>query len=689
MSLVPKFVTAIFAPILNSVRRLHQEYLASEIKKQRMGEIVRVMKVAHAQELTELDVAQWPMKIEEQKQRIAAVAAGNLDAMIVDRRSWSYPYLPESLHRLNQPILKNTPSNLRRFSETPIPRAAINLITNQTLAKLWEVRVMQEHGTGEPTSEQKKRIDIATACLKQPNDADKCWRTFAKAVLEDIVIGDYGVIEPRITPNYKRPLKMWACDGSTIRTFADWTESTPDRPRWAQMTGLKGERGIVAFRDDELIYIKCNSRSNTPFGLGCLEVGFNSVNSFLGIQDMSGKAGSDQVHKTMLWWQASQLSANLSNVRRYLTNELEQQSKISLISGMPQPQVIDIKATTPEDLLLDWQKFLITIIAAAFNLSPQALNITENSNKAVGQVLSDADFFRGVVPIATSFAEQITLQVLHQQLGWRDLEFHIIGLEDPDPLTKKTIQQRDYMMNAITPDEIRKDAGKPPLAGGWGRLTQGQWQIIIAQAMAQARPSGSSGGGGYGGSMGSGGGFGSGAGSPSGTTGTTMGLPSSGGMGRGSIGAGAFSAEDVAQMTPEDIQYLQESGLLPADNSELGNQMEQEQPGILQTLTEQLRSFFEIEDQYKHDNQVEPEEITSKDQKEQKKRFADDQHVETYRESVVNDRGLARVPPRPNLDQTQPDYPLMRNAVSQKVKDNIAKRKGRYPRSGGERSDYR
>src|ERR1039458_7198750 len=109
MRIFPKFVTTIFAPILASVRKLHQEYLASEIKKQRMNEIVRVMKGAHAQELTELDVAQWPMKIEEQKQRIAAVAAGNLDAMIVDRRSWSYPYLPESLHRLNTPLLKNTP----------------------------------------------------------------------------------------------------------------------------------------------------------------------------------------------------------------------------------------------------------------------------------------------------------------------------------------------------------------------------------------------------------------------------------------------------------------------------------------------------------------------------------------------------------------------------------------------------
>ena len=111
--------------------------------------------------------------------------------------------------------------------------------------------------------------------------------------------------------------------------------------------------------------------------------------------------------------------------------------------------------------------------------------------------------------------------------------------------------------------------------------------------------------------------------------------------------------------------------------------MEQEQPGVLQQLTEQLRTFFDVEEQYKHDNLVEPEKVTAKDEKLQRKKFSDDQHVESWRESIVNDRGLARVPPRPNLDQTQPDYPLMRNAVSQRVKDSIAKRRGKYPRSLG------
>jgi hypothetical protein len=41
MRLVPKFVAGLFAWIAAFVRRLHREYLAAEVKRQRMKEIVK------------------------------------------------------------------------------------------------------------------------------------------------------------------------------------------------------------------------------------------------------------------------------------------------------------------------------------------------------------------------------------------------------------------------------------------------------------------------------------------------------------------------------------------------------------------------------------------------------------------------------------------------------------------------
>jgi len=579
-------------PILAAIRQFHRDLQARAARHFRTQEIVQVMSSRHMQELATTPGEQWGLTKQRQAKEIQAVRDGQFD--IVDRRTWQYPYLPEALHRLNQPILKNTPYNLRRFSETPIPRRGINLIKNATLQLDWVIEPVPElEDEGDPR-EREKRIRIATDCFRRPNNVDS-FRTFCEAVLEDTIIGGYGCIEPRMTPYYKRPFKMWPVDGSTIRIYADWTESTPDRPRFAQMTGLKGERGIVAFLADELVYLKDNCRSNTPFGLGKLEVAFNNINALLGVVDMSSKAGSDQVHKTFLWWEQPQNQAHVQTIRRHIQNELEGQAKVSLIAGMKKPEVIPVEAVSPEDLLLEWQEMLIRYVANALDLSPFNFGLEKDINRNTGLILSISDFRGAVVPMATRIQEALTREILHGFLGWKDLQFVFHGLDDPDALTKIQIQQRKYQSNAITPDEIRESDGQPPMPNGWGKLSFGQMQILIAEAAAKAR--GMSGGagasGGGGGSMGtpsSGLPGTGGAGAMSPTAGATAG--GSRGFQGSLIGNGEFSPDDITQMTPEEVQYFQEMGLLP-DTSDLSQQMDVAQPGILEQMNEELKEFFE------------------------------------------------------------------------------------------------
>jgi hypothetical protein len=319
----------------------------------------------------------------------------------------------------------------------------------------------------------------------------------------------------------------------------------------------------------------------------------------------------------------------MQTVRRYIQNELEGQSKISLIANMPKPEVIDIKAVNPDDLLLDWQEFQIKIIGAAFDISPISLNMTQDVNKAVGKVMSDQDFLSAVVPMAIRLSEAYTYEVLHRRLGWTDLEFVFLGLEDPDQLTKATIQQRKYQMNALVPDEIREDDGRPPLPGGWGKLSFGQMQMMI---MAAKPPTGAAAGGGYGGSTGMGTGIPGGGGGGSLGTGTGMG-----------IGGSAFTADDIADMSPEDIEWLQENNLLP-ETDELGQQMEQQSPGILQTLTQQLKQFFDVADEMDEEGEAHtrPAKVSKQDEKDQAQKFKKAEHKPTWQEKAINTRYSSR-----------------------------------------------
>lgn len=604
-----------------------------------------MLRLTHANELSGTPRNEWPLVKSHQAQEIQAVAAGQMD--IIDRRSWAFPYLPEALHRLNQPVLKSTPYNLRRFSETPIPRRAINLIKNALLMFEWAVEPEDDIDEQDPDVEQ--RVRIVTEGLKRPNNIDS-WREFAEAVIEDIICGGYGCIEHRVTPYYKRPVKMWAVDGSTIRIFLDWTESTPDRPRFAQMTGLKGERGIVTFLDSELVYIRDNVRTSTPFGMGNLEVAFTTINSFLGVQDMAGKAGSDQVHKTWLWWEQTMNPGHIQTVRRQIMNELEGQSKVSLMAGAKKPEALEITPVTPEDLLLDWQKFLIGIIANAFDLSPMALGETDKVNKATGQVMAETDFRSSVLPKAKRFEEAMTRHIIHGAYGWKDLRFRYIGLEDPDAITRTTIQQKQYMMNAITPDEVREAMNLPAIEGGWGRLTMGQAQILMLKAQAALGV-----GKGAGGGSSSGGGAGAG-------TGTGGGGASAMGMGGNGIGGSMFSAGDVADMDPSTIQLYQELGILPP-GAQLPQEMEQQEPGILQQLSSELQTFFEFLEQEDEASEIQPRLITRQDEAGQMEKFDEQSHVESLAEKTINRRGMFG----PGINQQYRKNP----------------ERGKYPRSGG------
>src|ERR1035437_2174826 len=94
-------------PILQAIKQFHRDLQVKAARHFRTQEIVRVMSSVHMQELAASPGEQWALVKQRQTKEIQAVRDGKFD--VVDRRTWQYPYLPEALHRLNQPIIKNTP----------------------------------------------------------------------------------------------------------------------------------------------------------------------------------------------------------------------------------------------------------------------------------------------------------------------------------------------------------------------------------------------------------------------------------------------------------------------------------------------------------------------------------------------------------------------------------------------------
>ena len=275
---------------------------------------------------------------------------------------------------------KPTPANLRKFAETPLVRRAINIIKDRVASMDWQVRLKRDY-TPDKVGYASRKLAILRRTLEEPNDSDS-FRTLIEQVIEDVLVGGFGAIEMDLTGVPEKPFELWPVDGATIQINPKW-DGSPNTPRYAQATGLAGNAGLVPLNDDELMYVRMNPRSYTPFGLGPLEVAFETVNTFLSAHRFAGKLASNSVVQYALWLNET-TPAQQERLIRWWQDEIEGTGRVPLISTEQKPEVLRFAQGTDADLRLNWQQFLIRMVANAFGLPPLLLGLEQGVNRADG-----------------------------------------------------------------------------------------------------------------------------------------------------------------------------------------------------------------------------------------------------------------------------------------------------------------
>ena len=394
------------------------------------------------------------------------------------RRTMALPSILTAYGPRADAMPKPTPINLRRFSETPVARRAINAIKDRIAGMRWRVQVkpgrtiisdFESHVSktarrgapgGAPVTAD--RIQILTETFEAPNPDDS-FRSLCEQVLEDVIVGGFGAIEVESTGDGQRPLAMWAVDGATIRMKTDW-DGLPGSVRYVQVTGKAGPEGMIELKDDELIYLRLNPRTFTPFGLGRLEVAFEAVNAFLGAHRYASKLASNSVVEYALWLQGM-APAQHERLIRWWQDEIEGTGRVPILSVENKPEVLRFGGGTDADLRLQWQEFLLRVIADAFDLPPQYLGIERDVNRSTAAEMTDQAFQQAIVPTARLFAEYLTRDAIAKKLGWNDLEFVFAELDTTDPLEEAQIQQILLQNGVLTVNEVRRMRGLPEIEG--------------------------------------------------------------------------------------------------------------------------------------------------------------------------------------------------------------------------------
>ncbi len=388
-----------------------------------------------------------------------SIFAGTASAKALGkRRTVPLPSILNTYGPRAQVMPRPTPMNLRRFSETPVARRAINTIKDHISGMRW--RVQSKPGAAE-SPDAVSRIRILSVNFAAPNPDDS-FRSLAEQVLEDVIVGGFGAIEIAATGEANHPLALWPVDGATINMRTDW-DGMRNSVRYEQVTSKAAQNANVLLTDDELIYMRLNPRTFTPFGLGRLEVAFESINAFLGAHRYAGRLASNSVVEYALWLQKTTPEQH-ERLIRWWQDEIEGTGRVPILSVENKPEVLRFGGGTDADLRLQWQEFLLRIIADAFDLPPQSLGLERDVNRSTATEMNDQAFRQAIVPTARLFAEYLTRDAICKKLGWDDLEFVFTDVDGPgDAMEETQIQQILIQSGVLTVNEVRQMRGLPPI----------------------------------------------------------------------------------------------------------------------------------------------------------------------------------------------------------------------------------
>jgi HK97 family phage portal protein len=390
--------------------------------------------------------------------RVGDASASAADAE-AERKTLALPSILSPVRFPGQHLPKPTPVNLRRFAETPVVRRAINVIKDRIAAMDWQIRVRRGVRGGDVAYAERK-LRALRRTLEEPNAVDS-FRTLIEQVIEDALTGGFGAIEMEPTGDPERPAMLWAVDGASIRINARW-DGQADTPRYAQAAAGQLESSAVELLDDQLMYIRMNPRSFTPFGLGPLEVAFETVNQFLSAHRFAGKLAANTVAQYALWLNEA-TPAQHDRLIRWWQDEIEGTGRVPLISTEQKPEVLRFAQGTDADMRLAWQEFLIRMVANAFGLPPLLLGLEADVNQSTASEMANEAFRGAISPLAMLLAGHITRDLFGKCIGWREFEFVFNDLSARDEETELAMQVQLLQAGVLTVNEVRAMRGMGPL----------------------------------------------------------------------------------------------------------------------------------------------------------------------------------------------------------------------------------
>lgn len=329
------------------------------------------------------------------------------------------------------------------------------MIKNQVASLPWHISVC------EGVRDKKKHeaeIKNWTNWLRKPNNTET-WMQFIMRVVEDIMALDAGVFEPKFENGRAW---MWSVDGSSIEFVAGW-HGDADGPRYYQIVaGPTRDKYGIPLNNEDITYIMANPSTYSPYGLSPLEIAAREIEYLLGARDYAGNTANKANPKKMLDLGKSTDPNHTAAFRAYWANEIAGKGVTPIVGGTDRTTVVDIGAMDDQGLYLQWQSFLIRIIAQAFNLPPSKFGLVADVNRSTAQSGDDASDEEAVKPIAKLICDAVNDFIW--STGNTDIELKFKYEQSADEIQKKALATRNLVeAEVLEMDEARAEWGYSPM----------------------------------------------------------------------------------------------------------------------------------------------------------------------------------------------------------------------------------
>lgn len=355
---------------------------------------------------------------------------------------------------------------LRKFANHPICRRAISIVKNGLLNCEWIV----EKKNLADSANYDEVIKTINRCIEQPNYSDS-FRSLYGAIIEDILTGDCGCIEIVQGADPNKPLWLYPVDGFTIQVRTEFITSPKDI-KYLQRSADGRE---IKLADEDIMYHRLNDFTHTPMGVSPVETAFTLINYLINSQKYAGIVTSNAVPKYILNLGENLDEQTLVRFRKYFDEEVYGSGKTPLVGGSKGIKAEKISADSDDGLYLQWQHFLIAIIAFSFGVDPKRLNEGSQTDRSTVDEQRENVFDEAIKPLAKVLEENINKKVIGR-LGYNEQLIFRFVFEDNETRKKQKSDRilNEYNSDLLMLDEAREMLGYSKIKGKFGKMLKSE-----------------------------------------------------------------------------------------------------------------------------------------------------------------------------------------------------------------------